>query len=1384
MEVSCGRGARIETSVARRTASVHRPAHGAVPYVALALSACVGIAFAVVAARTSGQGSQLVRFNGFESGGAGDYIAAAGTPTGSTTHRSDAAGSFGLQTAAAGGANEFVQFSLSDPVSSFTDGIWACVETAPTMGVRRVRSWTNGANVVAQLVLTPSNQLLLTVNGVPIGSASPAIATCPDFSAVFVEYQKGPGGSAALTVDGTRRSGTHFSNATIDGSRIGPDDSQTDDVALVWDDHGFVDGLTFPTALRIAGLTPRAAAADPNLLSQWTAGGSCASAVTCTDERPPDGDTTYISSATVGATQMLCMQRAANAGVFGTIIATKDLFVAHTTGASADVDLKLRTNALGCGGSAGGVADPITVNLAPTYRGIMRVDYMNPVTGNPWTVNDVSNAAAAIVFNNGSAARVSQVVREVAFDTFGFNSPTPTNTPTATPTATFTPTASFTPTATFTLTGTATETPTVTPTPTDTSTPTFTATVTRTPTVTFTPTVTPTPTVTFTPTQTATFTATRTPTFTATATFTVTSTATRTNTPNPTQTPILRSLVRANGFEGGWAGDYSVVPQGTNAAVTADPGEPRTGEFALEAAVSGAARYVFTSLLAPTSVFTDSIYACFPDTIGVGGSRRIRNWFGLSAQLPVVELYLLPDARLQLVVGGTSIGISDTPMSPCPAYTKIEVQYSAQGSGGTASMRVNNVLEVTGAHSDADTVLTLRIGPDDTGSNPPRLRWDDHTFSTAAIWPGDLGMVAFDPTADGFWNAWGQQSCPGANKFPCVDNRPPVPATGIRTSLSSARQTFCFQQDSLARGVTGPILGVKTIVGARDEDAISTPAGLFIRTGGCGNPAGVDQQEFNIDPGQSFTGFGRFDEINPATGTSWSPADIASSEFGVRHASNSQGTIASQVVLEVVFDRDPPTPVPTPTNTFTATRTNTPTPTRTFTPSSTPTVTNTPTGPTPTATGTGTATRTATATGTPTATGTATATRTPTATQTPLPTATPTPSATGTVTETPTVTPTASDTPEGPTATETDTPTVTPTASNTATATPTGPTPTPTNTFPPRGDYILVMTDTNSWQCTEDRVSSLLFSSTSRQIAELAAQGQGSDAATLHNQFLSVYVAPGLSDADYAQLQNMSQPGGFLERFVFLGGLAVINVAGGGSIRTDIAPGGVNLTQASTAANGATILNVLHPYITGEGYGGEPLSASSFTQWGPTSRGFLNGLPAGATSVLRSDTGQLPTWIEYNYGAGKVIVTTLTYCTTGQNASMGRALDNLLKYGRFYSGGAQTPAATVTSTPTPTETRTATPTLTGQVTKTATPTPTDTETATPESTATATPIGCIGDCDDTGEVEVTDLIIMVNIALANQPPSACPAGDANADGAVTIEELISAVNNALMGCSG
>ncbi|MBX3026464.1 hypothetical protein KF840_16270 [bacterium] len=67
------------------------------------------------------------------------------------------------------------------------------------------------------------------------------------------------------------------------------------------------------------------------------------------------------------------------------------------------------------------------------------------------------------------------------------------------------------------------------------------------------------------------------------------------------------------------------------------------------------------------------------------------------------------------------------------------------------------------------------------------------------------------------------------------------------------------------------------------------------------------------------------------------------------------------------------------------------------------------------------------------------------------------------------------------------------------------------------------------------------------------------------------------------------------------------------------------------------------------------------------------------------------------------------------------------------------------------------------------------------SLATRAPAQCVGDCAGDGEVTISDLILGVNIALGNQPVSACPAF-ANGGDQVTIAQLIQGVNNALSGC--
>lgn len=60
-------------------------------------------------------------------------------------------------------------------------------------------------------------------------------------------------------------------------------------------------------------------------------------------------------------------------------------------------------------------------------------------------------------------------------------------------------------------------------------------------------------------------------------------------------------------------------------------------------------------------------------------------------------------------------------------------------------------------------------------------------------------------------------------------------------------------------------------------------------------------------------------------------------------------------------------------------------------------------------------------------------------------------------------------------------------------------------------------------------------------------------------------------------------------------------------------------------------------------------------------------------------------------------------------------------------------------------------------------------------------LGCVGDCDNSGSVSVGEVIILTNIALGTDQASSCPAGDPASNG-VQINDIVTAVNNALHGC--
>jgi hypothetical protein len=85
---------------------------------------------------------------------------------------------------------------------------------------------------------------------------------------------------------------------------------------------------------------------------------------------------------------------------------------------------------------------------------------------------------------------------------------------------------------------------------------------------------------------------------------------------------------------------------------------------------------------------------------------------------------------------------------------------------------------------------------------------------------------------------------------------------------------------------------------------------------------------------------------------------------------------------------------------------------------------------------------------------------------------------------------------------------------------------------------------------------------------------------------------------------------------------------------------------------------------------------------------------------------------------------------------------------------------------------------------TGTPTITRTGTVTRTPTRTPTPIlGCVGDCNENGVVSVDELVLGIEVSLGEAPVSACPTLDRDGNGEADISENVTAVRNALNGCS-
>jgi hypothetical protein len=160
--------------------------------------------------------------------------------------------------------------------------------------------------------------------------------------------------------------------------------------------------------------------------------------------------------------------------------------------------------------------------------------------------------------------------------------------------------------------------------------------------------------------------------------------------------------------------------------------------------------------------------------------------------------------------------------------------------------------------------------------------------------------------------------------------------------------------------------------------------------------------------------------------------------------------------------------------------------------------------------------------------------------------------------------------------------------------------------------------------------------------------------------FDAIYFSVSPAQLDYDNLRAAVSGGGSLEEFASLGGRLVLNVGGNHGNQINIAPGGLDYIRFPSH-NAETFVSATHPYVTGLGFfGGTPLVASMFDSWGSTDHGTLENFPAGYTEILSNTDGA--SMIEYPWGKGKVIVSSLTLGWSAGPEHSAEPLDNQLYY--------------------------------------------------------------------------------------------------------------------------
>ena len=236
-----------------------------------------------------------------------------------------------------------------------------------------------------------------------------------------------------------------------------------------------------------------------------------------------------------------------------------------------------------------------------------------------------------------------------------------------------------------------------------------------------------------------------------------------------------------------------------------------------------------------------------------------------------LDMCLNTDNFIMVKRGGTSVvATAGTGALAAGSFYHIESRFTLHPTVGSCEVRVNGtvVLNATGlnlvtsGNVYCNTVMLL------TGGGTSTYDFDDFWITTDAFL-GDCRVIALLPQGPGNYSQWTPSAGLG---WQCVDE---ASMNGDTDYVSSGTPGQRNSYDFASAG-SGIVKAVQQVSACRKDDAGSRTMKQFARI------SGTDYDGSAISVGDSYAMQRRVMDVNPATGTAWTAAQVDAAEFGCK----------------------------------------------------------------------------------------------------------------------------------------------------------------------------------------------------------------------------------------------------------------------------------------------------------------------------------------------------------------------------------------------------------------------------------------------------------------------------------------------------------------------